>query len=314
MDHLNAMRAFARVIDEGSFAAAARKFNLSPPVMTRLVAELEEHLGARLINRTTRRISLTPAGETYLERVRQILADVEDADAQLSAATNQPRGHLRVVTPPAFAVHQLAKHLPEFRQRYPLVNIVLAAPGPVSTVDETYDVTIIHSTQPLSGDFVARPIAMSEVIVCASPQYLDRRGRPQRPSDLSEHDSMIPPVIRELSFHRRDGVGDETDGQTIGLSALHPALSTTHVDTMYAAALAGLGIAGIPSFVAADALQSRALEHVLPDWRLFTSTVYVAMPTRKHLPARTRAFLDFLLEKIDGEGGKVDPWLRAAGT
>ena len=134
MDHLNAMRAFARVIDEGSFAAAARKFNLSPPVMTRLVAELEEHLAARLINRTTRRISLTPAGETYLERVRQILADVEDADAQLSAATTQPRGHLRVVTPPAFAVHQLAKHLPEFRQRYPLVNIVLAAPGPVSTV------------------------------------------------------------------------------------------------------------------------------------------------------------------------------------
>ena len=115
MDQLKAMRVFARVIDEGSFAKAARAMDLAPAVVTRLVAELEEHLGARLINRTTRRLALTDIGESYLERTRGILADLDEAEALASASTAEPRGHLRVLVPPGFAVHQLAKHLPRFR-------------------------------------------------------------------------------------------------------------------------------------------------------------------------------------------------------
>ena len=114
MDRLHSMRVFARVIDEGSFAAAARELNLSPAVVTRLVADLEEHLGARLINRTTRRLSLTDTGELYLERVRHVLTEVEEAEALATGRRAEPRGHLRVLCPPAFAVHQLAKHLPDF--------------------------------------------------------------------------------------------------------------------------------------------------------------------------------------------------------
>src|SRR5512147_1522923 len=126
MDRLHSMRTFARVIDAGSFAGAARELNLSPAVVTRLVADLEEHLGARLINRTTRRLALTDIGELYLERVRQILTEVEEAEALASAATSEPRGHLRVLAPPAFAVHQIAKHLPQFRKLYPRVTLELA--------------------------------------------------------------------------------------------------------------------------------------------------------------------------------------------
>src|SRR5213592_4000706 len=119
MDRLHSMRVFSRVIDSGSFASAAREMNLSPAVVTRLVAELEEHLGARLINRTTRRLALTDVGEDYLERVRSILSEVDDAEAVAGLATAEARGRLSVLSPPGFTVHQLAKHLPRFRALHP---------------------------------------------------------------------------------------------------------------------------------------------------------------------------------------------------
>ncbi len=314
MDRLHAMRVFARVIDLGGFAVAARDLNVSPAAVTRLVADLEEHLGTRLINRTTRRLSLTEAGADYLDRARQILADVEDAEAQANLATSVPRGHLRVLVPPAFAVHQIAKHLPRFRADFPQVSVELVATGPVETLDESFDISIIIvGERNLSGDFIARRLATSEVIVCASPEYLDRRGRPQHPDELAGHDAMIPNYLRELNFQRIPYAGAEPAGERIRLTAQRPALSTTHIDTMYAAALAGLGIAGLPSFVVEDALLEQALERVLPGWHLLSSTIYAAMPTRKHVPARTRAFLDFLIARFGSADPLQDPWLVAAG-
>ncbi len=306
------MKTFARVIDAGSFAGAARELNLSPAVVTRLVADLEEHLGARLINRTTRRLALTDIGEAYLERVRVILTEVEEADALASSAASEPRGHLRVLAPPAVAVHQLAKHLPAFHAQYPKVTMELAAPGPVETVDEAFDVTIVSvARRPLDGDFVARRLARSEVVACASPDYLDRRGRPQRPEDLADHEAMLPNFLREVHFVRGTASGEAAAGDTVTLAPHRPVLGTTHTDMLYAAALHGLGIAGLPSFVAEDALREGALERVLPEWRLFDVVLYAAMPTRKHLPARTRVFVDFLVQVFGGEDR--DPWLIAAG-
>ena len=312
MDRLHSMRVFARVIDAGSFAAAARELNLSPAVVTRLVADLEEHLGARLINRTTRSLALTETGGAYLERVRQILTEVDDAEALAGSATSEPRGHLRVLSPPAFAVHQIAKHLPKFRAQYPLVSIDLSVPGPVETVDENFDISIvIVGRQPLDGDFVARRLARSEVITCASPEYLDRMGRPAHPNELQHHESMIPSFARNITFHR--GVfGDDEPTESVNLVPTRKsALSTIHIDTMYAAALAHLGVAGLPSFVVEDALLEHALERVLPEWHLLTQTIYAAMPTRKYVPARTRAFVDFLVHTFGGVDH--DPWLLAAG-
>ena len=306
------MRVFARVVEQGSFASAARELNLSPAVVTRLVADLEEHLGTRLINRTTRRLSLTDTGELYLERVRHILTEVEEAEALATAATTEPRGHLRVLCPPAFAVHQIAKHLPKFRALYPRVTLELSVPGPVETVDENFDVSIvIEGRRPLDGNFVARRLARSEVILCAAPEYLDKHGRPQHPKELVHYDSMVPPFLRELTFHASTLGDDEAAGESFTLVPTRSALSTIHTDTMYAAALAGLGLTGLPSFVAEDALLENALERVLPQWHLFTTTLYAGMPTRKHVPARTRVFVDFLVKTFGGEDR--DPWLLAAG-
>jgi DNA-binding transcriptional LysR family regulator len=311
MDRLTSMRVFTKVIDAGSFAGAARELNLSPAVVTRLVADLEEHLGTRLINRTTRSLALTETGGAYLDRVRQILTEVDEAEAFASAATSEPRGHLRVISPPAFAVHQIAKHLPKFRAQYPLVSIELVVPGPVETVDENFDISIVIVTgQSLVGDFVARRLARSEIIACASPEYLDRRGRPTHPSELPNHESMTPTFLREIVFHRF--VRGQTEPlESVSLPTARSGLSTTHIDTLYASALAGLGIAGLPSFVAEDALMEHALERVVPEWQIATQTIYAAMPTRKYVPARTRAFIDFLVATFGGTDH--DPWLAAAG-
>lgn len=308
MDQVKAMRVFTRVVDEGSMAGAARAMDLAPAAVTRLLADLEEHLGARLLNRTTRRVSLTDVGEAYLERARRILSDIEEAQALASAATNEPRGHLRILVPPAIAVHQLAKHLPRFRERHPLVTLELDAPGPVQMLDAAYDITVLSTRAPLDGEFVARRLARTEVIMCAAPEYLDRRGRPAHPSELKQHDTMMPPsaqLQRGLLFQNCVG-GEDFMG-----SPRQVALTTSSIDTKYAAALHGFGIAGLPSFVIGDALMEGALERVLPDWRLFDYTIWAAMPTRKFVPARTRAFLDFLLEVFGGEDR--DPWLAAAG-
>ena len=304
------MRVFARVVDEGSFAAASRALDLAPAVVTRVVAELEEHLGARLMNRTTRRLALTEVGDDYLLRVRQILADVDEAEVLVGNATSEPRGHLRVLVPPALAVHQLAKHLGRFRQLYPQVTVELHSPGPVETLDEAYDLTLVASRQPLSGEFIARRLARTEVVLCASPEYLDRRGRPTHPDELRHHDTLLPPISdlqRGITFVAGVLGPDDTPAETVTLVPQRPVLSTSHIDTTYAAALHGLGIAGLLE----DALMEHALERVLPAWRLFSITLWVAMPSRKHLPARTRVFLDFLIDVFGGEDR--DPWLAAAG-
>jgi DNA-binding transcriptional LysR family regulator len=311
MDQLRAMRVFSRVIDAGGFAKAAVAMDIAPAVATRLVSELEEHLGARLINRTTRRLALTDVGEDYLERVRNILSEVDDAEAVAGIATAEARGRLSVLVPPGFAVHQLAKHLPRFRALHPKVSLELTVSASVETPDENHDVTIIvQRARPIEGAFIARRVATSEVVLCATPEYLDKHGRPLHPADLVQHDTLMPnppSEHRELTFKPAWGDGPPA---VVDMKKV-PSLMTTHIDTLYAAALAGLGIIGLPSFVAEDALMEQALERVLPHWHMQTVTLFAAMPTRKHVPMRTRAFVDFLLSTFGGSDR--DPWLAAAG-
>jgi DNA-binding transcriptional LysR family regulator len=310
MDRLHSMRVFARVVDEGSFVAAARKLDLSAAVATRLVADLEAHLGARLLHRTTRRLSLTDIGEAYLGRIRHVLTDLDEAEAIATASNTEPRGLVRILCTPAFAVHQLARHLKSFRDRYPLVSIELSVGGPVDTVDDDFDVTILtQGRRPLDGAFIARRLARSEVIICAAPEYLEQRGRPTHPSELAGHEVMVPSYLREFTLQTRGTHAHP--GETFSIDRPTTGLSTVHTDTIYAAALAGMGITGLPSFVVADALLENALERVLPRWHLLSTTIYAGLPTRKYVPARTRLFVEFLVATFGGEDR--DPWLAAAG-
>jgi DNA-binding transcriptional LysR family regulator len=311
MDQLRALRVFVRVIAEGSLAGAARALDLAPAVVTRIVAELEAHLGARLLNRTTRRLALTDAGETYHDQARHILANLDDADALAGAANSQPSGVLRVLCPPAFAVHQLAKHLPDFRRRHPMISIEIATPGPVSVADENFDVSILSiGQQPLQGEFVAHRLASSAFVLCAAPGYLDQHGRPTDPQQLLDHQGLLPAVAAvrsELTLYRDAVAGNDGQVTRLTLSASKSTLLTSNLDMLLACATAGLGIAGLPSFIAEQALRDRRLERLLPQWRGAKLSLYVAMPTRKHVPARTRVFVDYLIKTFGGSDH--DPWL-----
>jgi DNA-binding transcriptional LysR family regulator len=292
MDRLHSMRIFASVVDEGSFAGAARRLHVSPAVVTRMVADLEQHLGARLMNRTTRSQTLTDTGRLYLERVREILAQVDEAEAVASDATGAPRGPLRVLAPAAFAMHRLAAQLPRFKARFPQVQLDLTVTGPVESVDEQHDVSILAVLGELQqGDFVARRLASYEIVMCASAAYLAQHGAPVHPSNLDRHEVMLPRPLRELTFHRRDD-----PATSVSVPVARPTVNTVHIGTLRAAALAGAGIASLPSFMVDEALADGRLRRVLPDWRLLSATLYAAVPTRKHLPAKTRAFIDFLVE------------------
>lgn len=294
MDRLNAMRTFARVIDAGSFAGAARQMDVSPAVVTRLVADLEGHLRTRLIQRTTRSLALTGIGQAYLARVREILDRLEDAEAIVNDASSQPRGALRVIAAPAFAMHQLAKELPRFKALYPQVALELTVDGPVTTVDEAHDVSIIGVPgDALQGDFVARRLASYEVLLCAAPAYLAQHGLPLHPRELGRHECLVPRSVRELTL-RRLNAPDERAIVTVSGSML----GTLHVGAMHAAALAGVGIAPLPSFMVQGALADGTLVQVLPDWHLFNATFFAAVPTRKHLPAKVRVFIDFLVQAL----------------
>jgi len=281
---------------------------MAPAVVTRAVSDLEDHLGARLLNRTTRSLALTEIGEDYLERAKRVLAELDDADAQAGAVNRAPSGNLRILCPPAFATH-----LPPFRQRYPGIQLELSAAGPVAGADENFDVSIVSiGQQPLQGDFVIRPLASSAFIICAAPAYLDRCGRPTEPNDLLLHDGLMPDVAavrRELTLFREEmGTGKPTR-EVLNVALRPPVLSTSQLDVLYAAALAAMGVTGLPTFMVADALRDGRLERVLPQWRGGSLQLYAAMPTRKHVPARTRALVDFLVEVFGG--GQDDPWIAS---
>lgn len=315
MDQLRSLRVFAQVIAEGSFAGAARTLDLAPAVVTRAVSDLEDHLGVRLLNRTTRSLALTEVGQEYLERAKRVLGELDDADAIAISVNSAPSGNVRILCPPAFATHQLVKHLPDFRTRYPGIQLELSASGPVAAADENFDISILSiGQQAMQGDFVVRPLASSSFVICAAPAYLERCGRPQQPDDLLLHDGLLPAVAavrHELTlFHEGPGTAHRKR-QILKLGLRPPVLCTSQLEVLYAAAVAGMGVAGLPTFMVADALRDGRLERVLPEWRGAALQLYAALPTRKHVPARTRVFMDFLLEIFGGS--QADPWIASLG-
>lgn len=310
MDQLRALRIYTQVVAQGSLAGAARAMNLAPSVVTRALADLERHLGARLVNRSSRRLALTPIGETYWQRAQQIVRDLDNADAQAGTASASPRGTLKVLCPPAFAAHQLALVLQRFHALHPHIQLEIDTPGPVEAASDRFDVSILSiGQQPLQGDFVVRTLARSAFVLCAAPEYLARRGCPQQPHELTGHQGLLPAVAavrRELTLYRQPPGTPAGPGDVVTLPMEPFVLSTRQLDLILASALAGLGLAGLPSFMVAPALREGRLQRVLPQWHGAALTLYAAMPTRRQVPARTRAFVDFLVASFGGK--EEDPW------
>lgn len=288
------MRVFQQVVDDGSFAGAARKFDMSAAVVTRLVGDLEDHLGVRLLQRTTRRLALTDAGETYLARVRHILSDIDEAHAAAQAHAQEMSGTIRIMTPPVFAVHVLAPLVAEFGRRYPKVVLDIHVDSPLVPPVEDYDLTLLGAGDTFDANIIARPIASSDGVLCASPDYLRRNGMPTRPEDLPQHHCLR--VKQAANRHRIWRLTNPDEGKRIVEVQIEPSMLVNHSDTLIRACVDGAGIMSQSIDLVANHLNSGALQRILAPWITGTNTLYAALPSRKFIPVRTSVFLEFMTE------------------
>lgn len=295
MARLDWMRVFERVADEGGFAAAARALDMSPPTVTRQISELEKHLGTRLFQRTTRRVSLTEAGEAYLSRVRAILEDVAEAEAIAGEHTSRLEGRLRVQTQPVLASYVIAPLLSEFRQLYPGIVVDIDVETYRARPIEDFDITLLGTDADFAADIIARKVVESEVILVASPTYVERNGAPRQPADLASHDCLrLRARDNPLRTWRTWQEGHEDD---IIETKVEPVLIANHTDTLLRAALDGAGITSMSLDIAAPFLTRGELVRVLSPWITGRLAMYAALPSRKFVPQRARVFLDYLVER-----------------
>jgi DNA-binding transcriptional LysR family regulator len=295
MDRLLSMRVFQRVIDEGGFAAAARALDMSPAVVTRLVADLEDHLGTRLLHRTTRKLSLSAAGESYLTRVRAILQDIDEADRAVSSETHELAGVLRILAPPVLATHVLAPLIAGFRQLHPRIQLNIEVAAFQDPPIQDFDITLLPTDNQFDGDVIARKVSETEAILVASPAYLKRRGAPVHPEDLAGHDllRLKAPDLRPRVWRLLDSDHDDAPLDV----AVEPGVWVNHSDTLLRATLDGAGITSVALDLAAPYLMRGELLRVLRPWIAGRLTLYAALPSRQFLPERTRVFLDYLTEQ-----------------
>lgn len=295
MDLFQSMKVFVKVAEVGSLSGAARALDISNPSVTRQISELEAYVNARLFNRSTRHLSLTEAGVTYLERCRQILADIEESTLLAGRGAADPTGTLKIAAPVSFSVNQLGHVFPEYARRYPKVRLnVSLSDRVVDLVEEGYDLAIrIGRIQ--DSTLVARKIAPVRLQVCASPAYLKKHGTPHAPKDLEKH------VCLSYSYWAsRDEWSFTRDGKTASVRVTGPMLANNG-DLLRGAALAGMGIVMQPTFIVGDDIRKKTLVPLLSDYQPPESAIYAVYPSRAHLSAKVRTFVDYLVETFEQE-------------
>lgn len=308
MDRLLSMRVFEKVVDEGGFAAAARALDMSPPVVTRLVADLENHLGTRLLQRTTRRLSLTEAGHAYLSRVRGILQEIDEAESIASAHTSELAGVLRLHAPPVLASYAVAPVIAGFRAEHPRIRIELDVESPRDLPIEDYDITLFGTEASFDANVVARTVVETETILVASPEYVKRHGAPTSPEQLSGHDllRLVVPGAR-LRTIRCWRPGKPEAAVEVEVA---PVFMANHTDTLLRAAFDGAGITSVSVDLAAPYLAGGQLVRVLHPWITGRLAMYAALPSRKFIPRRTQVFLDYLVEHTRRQVGSAMAAMR----
>jgi DNA-binding transcriptional LysR family regulator len=294
MDKLTSMRAFTRVVQHGSFAAAARELRLSRSAVSKYVIELEQELGSQLLVRTTRSASPTENGQAYYERCIAILADLEEADLAVTRLQSEPRGLLRVNAPMSFGTLHLGRAVADFMERHPQLQIQLVlSDQQIDPVQEGFDVTLRIADLP-SSSLIARKIAPARRVVCAAPSYLARRGTPAHPDDLRRHDCLAYGYLATGNQWKLTGAdGDHW---------IHIpwTLCTNNGEVLRDAVVKGRGIALLPTFIVGADLQEGSLRSILTDYTAPEISVYAIYPQTRHLSVKVRLFIDFLLERFGG--------------
>lgn len=295
MDRLTGMAVFATVVELRSFTAAARQLGLSKSTVSKQVAHLEDRLGARLLHRTTRKLSLTAAGEAYYQAAAAIIAEATGAERHVAAMQSAPRGVLRVNAPMSYGQLVIAPLLADFLAAHPEVEIDLTLDDRfVDMVAQGYDLAI-RIARLADSTLVARLLAPMRTIVVASAAYLARRGTPTHPSQLSGHDCLI------YTFTEQPGLMHFEDGVEQVSVRVEGRLRANNGDVLGSAAAAGAGVAVLPDFIATPLLARGAVVHVLPEWSWSAASIYAVYPHGRHLAANVRAFRDFLTQRLRPE-------------
>jgi DNA-binding transcriptional LysR family regulator len=291
MSPLPFLDVFVCVVEQQGFAAAARQLGVTTSAVSKQIQMLEAHLGVSLLHRTTRRLSLTQEGALFFERAKRLLEDMAEAEALVREARRCPKGTLRVNAPVSFGMHCLAQPFARFAERYPEVTLEVEFDDRmVDVVQEGYDVVIRIATLPDSS-LIARKLGDVEILYCASPVYLARQGTPMRPEAMRQHMHI------EYSRHP-DSLWRylAPDGRT-GSVNLPGHFKANNAEMMRAAALQGLGLTRLPDFMVHDDLAAGRLVRVLPEYRTHPPRhIYALFSQKRHLSARTRAFIDFMSE------------------
>jgi len=299
MDKVQEMTSFVAVIDAGSFVAAAEATGQSKAAVSRHVGDLERRLGTRLLQRTTRRLSVTPEGQAFYARCKELLAAIDEAEAQLLSSRGQPSGLIRINAPLTFGVLQLAPLWGRFCERNPGITLdITLTDRVVDLIEEGYDLAIRISRLP-SSTLVSRKLASTRMRLCASESYLEKHGVPQRPADLAAHRVISYTYLAtqdEWHFTGPDGAES---------ARIKARIHTNNGDTCRRAALDHQGIVLQPDFLVGDDLQRGTLTELLADYRASELDIYAVYPSRKYLPLKIRRLVDFLVASF-----REPPWAQ----
>jgi DNA-binding transcriptional LysR family regulator len=297
VDRFKEMQAFAAVADAGSFVRAAESLQVSKTAVSRLIGDLEARLGVRLLHRTTRRLSLTAEGEVFHARCKALTADVEEAEAEVTARAGEAVGQLRLNVPVSFGLMHLAPLWPAFLQQHPKVTLdVTLADRIIDLVDEGYDLAVRIAQLPASS-LVSRKIASTRLVLCASPDYLRRHGEPSHPADIARHAVFTYTLLATGDTWNFEGPDGPVEVRVT------PRLRSNNGDTCCAAALQHQGIVLQPSFMVSQHLRAGALVEVLPQYRSLELGVYALYASRRHVTPKVRVVIDFLVDAF-----RICPW------
>ncbi|MFM0049247.1 LysR family transcriptional regulator [Caballeronia grimmiae] len=290
MDTLQNMRVFARVIEAGSFTAAAQSMNSTTGAMSRAVSELEAHLRTRLMNRSTRRLALTSAGERYLKRVLQILADIDGAEEEASDAHEHPSGTLRMFSFASVGQHYILPAIARYRALYPDVKVELTLSQRMPDLFEgSSDVAVVSAGTLSDSEVISHRLGSTFSILCASPAYIDARGTPAQPADLASHDCL---TLQTPAFPAREWTLEGPQGrETMHISGT---VQVNIAESLVVAIREGMGIGILPLYAAIDGLRDGSLVRVLPDYTLQHTNLFALYASRKFVDAKTRTWVEFL--------------------
>ncbi len=290
MDRYSAYAAFQKVVETGSFTAAASALEVTKSAVSKHVARLEDNLGARLLDRTTRRLRPTEVGEAFYLRCARILADIEEAEGAVASLQTQPKGTLRVNAPVSFGVRHLGALLPGFLSRHPDLTVELTLNDRVvDLIDEGFDMAI-RIADLADSTLIARRLAPARRVVCASPAYWKRHGKPTTPTELADHECLI---YSYLPYGREWFFGSGARRHAVPIRGR---LVANNGDMLNAAAVAGLGAVLSPTFIVGDDVRAGRLETALEDWEAPPLSIHAVYPHNRHLSAKIRVFVDYLIE------------------